>query len=48
MSLYERLIWLPHNLVAHPLKVFMPYDWGVWLHNVTIPMNSKLKERGIQ
>lgn len=32
-----RLRWAPHNLIAHPLMVFLPTAWGDWLHNVTVP-----------
>ena len=45
MSLYERILWLPHNAIAHPLMVVLPYAWGVWIHNKTIPMSSSLKEK---
>ena len=47
MSLKERLLWLPHNLIAHPLMVFLPYSWGVWIHDATIPKTSTLKEKGL-
>ena len=49
LALKERLLWLPHNLFAHPLMVFLPRTWGIWIHNVTIPKNSALKEveRGV-
>ena len=45
MSVKERLLWLPHNLFAHPLMVFLPQKWGSWVHNITIPKNSLLKEK---
>ena len=41
---YERLLWFPHNAIAHPLMVFLPEAWGMWIHNMTIPTTSKLKE----
>jgi len=44
MSFKERMLWLPHNLIAHPLMVIMPRKWGVWIHNKTIPTASSLKE----
>ena len=37
----KRLMWLPHNLIAHPLMVFLPDSWGQWLHDWTIPNQSK-------
>ena len=36
-ELKQRLRWLPHNLIAHPLMVFLPTKWGDWLHEVTVP-----------
>jgi len=45
MSFKERLLWLPHNLFAHPLMVFLPNKWGNWIHNVTIPKISALEEK---
>lgn len=36
-QLKERLIWLPHNLIAHPLMVILPTRWGNWMHDKTIP-----------
>ena len=41
---YERLLWFPHNAIAHPLMVFLPEAWGMWIHNMTIPTTNKLKE----
>ena len=45
MTLKERLLWLPHNLIAHPMMVFLPIKYGNWLHNITIPKYSELKEK---
>lgn len=45
MSIKERLLWLPHNLIAHPIMVFVPHKWGNWIHNITIPKDSRLKEK---
>jgi len=45
VSSKERLLWLPHNILAHPLMIFLPQSWGIWVHNKTIPRKSKLKER---
>ncbi len=41
----ERLLWLPHNLFAHPLMIFLPNKWGNWIHNVTIPKISTFEEK---
>ena len=48
MSLYERILWLPHNAIAHPLMVVLPYAWGVWIHNKTIPLSSSLREKSLE
>lgn len=32
-----RFRWALHNLVAHPLMVFLPTRWGDWLHDTTVP-----------
>jgi len=40
----ERLLWLPHNLIAHPLMVILPLQWGNWIHNKTIPKWSEKEE----
>lgn len=37
LDLRERLRWAFHNLVAHPMSVFLPRTWGEWLHEVTTP-----------
>ena len=39
-SLRERLLWLPHNLFAHPLMILLPKSWGDWVHDKTIPRRS--------
>lgn len=33
----HRMIWLPHNLIAHPLMTILPRSWGDKLHNFTTP-----------
>ena len=40
----ERLLWLPHNLIAHPLMVILPIKWGNWIHNKTIPKFGTTKK----
>lgn len=37
LDLQERLRWLSHNLIAHPLMVVLPRTWGQRLHDVTLP-----------
>ena len=37
LDLKDRLRWLPHNLVAHPLMAILPRSWGEKLHNITLP-----------
>lgn len=37
LDLVGRFAWALHNLVAHPLMVFLPRTWGDWVHNVTTP-----------
>ena len=35
MTFKERILWAPHNLIAHPLMVFLPSKWGNWIHDKT-------------
>ena len=44
MSFKERLLWLPHNLFAHPLMIFLPVEWGNWVHDITLPKQQTLNE----
>jgi len=48
MSLKERVLWFPHNFFAHPLMAVLPESWGTWIHNITIPKRSMLKEKEIK
>ena len=48
MNLKQRILWLPHNLIAHPLMVFLPSKIGVWLHDITIPNDEKLNEEELK
>ena len=43
MSIKKRILWMPHNIIAHPLMVFLPEKWGIWLHDITIPKTKKLR-----
>lgn len=45
MKIKERILWAPHNLFVHPLMVFLPTKYGRWLHNISIPKKSILKEK---
>jgi len=36
-NIKERILWLPHNLIAHPLMAVLPIRWGNWIHDKTIP-----------
>ena len=43
-SIKERVLWAPHNVLAHPLMIILPRGLGNWVHNKTIPKNSELVE----
>lgn len=40
----ERLWWIPHNLIAHPLMAILPRTWGMKVHDWTIPREAGRKE----
>ena len=40
----ERVLWIPHNIIAHPLMAILPKKYGNKIHNITIPKLSRLKE----
>lgn len=42
--LKKRILWLPHNLIAHPLMAILPRKIGNKIHDITIPKFSNLDE----
>lgn len=42
--LKERILWMPHNIIAHPLMAVLPTRMGNIIHNATIPTMAKKKE----
>lgn len=45
LDLSERVRWLAHNLIAHPLMTVLPLSYGNRLHNATIPKSIQSEKQ---